>query len=196
LSAAFFAGWQNKYFNNRTLDIMKSAIFMIVLCFAANPVFGQESMNPAYKIRAQKGGVTVTFQGRRHRLNVGQQIDAAKVTSSEVIFANQKDGFRYLVINVSGDSRDSDFDRQCGAGIESNLIWLKLDSAWMILDIKSARYQSCWSGIDLDEPFKITKNTLTIVFDNFRDDVNTKLSYNSDEPEKGFQIVETKLKEN
>jgi len=175
---------------------MKTAIFIFVLCFAVNLAFGQNPMNPAYKIRASKSAVTVTFQGKAHRLNVGQQIDAAKITETEVVFANQKDGFRYLVIGVSGGSRDSDFDRQCGAGIESNMIWLKLNSAWKILDMKSVRYQSCWSGIDLNGPFKLTKKALNMDFDNNRDAVNTKVSYNSDEPEKGFQIVETKLKEN
>lgn len=174
---------------------MKTVIFILILCFAANLAFGQTSNNPAYKIRASKGGVTVTFQGKQHRLNVGEHIDAAKITSTEVYFADQKDGFRYLVIEVTGDSRDGNYDRQCGAGIESNLIWLKLDSAWKILDLKSVRYQSCWSGIDLNGPFKITKNALTMEFSNARDNVETRLSYNADEPEKGFQIAETATKD-
>ena len=174
---------------------MKTAIITIILCFAVNLACGQASTNPAYKIRASKGGVTVTFQGRRHWLNVSEHIDAAKVTSTGVMFASQKDGLRYLVIEVSGDSRDGNYDRQCGAGIESNLIWLKLDAAWKILDVKSVRYQSCWSGIDLDGPFKVTKTALTMGFSNSRDDVNSKLTYNADEPEKGFQIEETAIKD-
>lgn len=82
------------------------------------------------------------------------------------------------------------------AGVESNLIRLKLDPEGKIPDVKAVRYQSCRSDIELNEPFKITKNSLNIEFDNFRDDVKSKLSYNADEPEKGFQIEETKLKEN
>ena len=174
---------------------MKTAIFLIILLFTAGSAFGQVSTNSAYKIRASKGGVTITFEGQRHWLNVSEHVDAAKVTSTGILFANRKDGFRYLVIEISGDSRDSDFDRQCGAGIESNLIWLKLDAAWKILDVKSARYQSCWSGIDLEGPFKITPKTLSMEFVNSRYYLDTKLSYNADEPEKGFQIVETALKE-
>jgi len=175
---------------------MKIAILTIVLCFAASLAFGQKSqINPAYKIRASKGGVTVTYQGKAHRLNVGEHIDAARVRNTEVLFANQKDGFRYLVIGVSGDSRDSDYDRQCGAGIESNFIWLKLDAAWKIVDTKSVRYESCWSGIDPDGPFKVTKTMMTMAFTNSRDDVRTKLTYNADEPEKGFQLEETKIED-
>jgi len=175
---------------------MKTAIFIIILCFAVNSAFGQKSNNPAYKIRAKRGGVSVTFQGKTHWLNVGAKIDAAKITETELMFANRKDGFRYLVIDVSGQSKETQDDRQCGAGMEANLLWIKLDSAWKISAVKSVRYESCWSSIDLDEPFKVTKNLLNIAFVNFRNDVKVKLTYNSDQPEKGFQIEETKLKEN
>jgi hypothetical protein len=172
---------------------MKTAIIAIILCFAASLAFGQSSTNPAYKIRAAKGGVTVTFQGKAHWLDVKEHIDAAKVKSTGVWFANLKNGFRYLVIEVSGDSRDSDYDRQCGAGMESNFIWLKLSATWKIVDLKSVRPQSCWAGVDMDGPFKVTKTAMTMEFTNSRDDVRTKLTYNADEPEKGFQIEETKI---
>ncbi|HVE58413.1 MAG TPA: hypothetical protein VNB22_16390 [Pyrinomonadaceae bacterium] len=175
---------------------MKTAIIFIVLCFAANSAFGQKSNDPAYKIRARRGGVSVTFQGKAHWLNVGAQIDAAKITETELLFAGQKNGFRYLVIDVSGQSKEKEDDRQCGAGVEANLLWIKLNSAWKISAVKSVRYESCWSSISLNDPFKITKKSLSFDFDNFRDDVNVKLTYKSDQPEKGFQIVETKLKEN
>jgi hypothetical protein len=175
---------------------MKTAIFIIILCFAASLTFGQKSNNPAYKIRAQRGGISVTFQGKTHWLNVGAEIDAAKITETELMFAAQKDGFRYLVIDVSGQSRAKENDRQCGAGVEANLLWIKLNAAWKVAAVKSVRYESCWSSISLNDQFKNSGNLLNIDFDNFRDDVNVKVTYNSDQPEKGFQIEETKLKEN
>jgi hypothetical protein len=175
---------------------MKTAILLIILCFAASLSFGQKSNDPAYKIRARRGGISVTFQGKAHWLNVGAEIDAAKITETELLFAAQKDGFRYLVIDVSGQSKDPEDDRQCGAGVEANLLWIKLDSKWKISAVKSVRYESCWSSISLNDSFKISGNSLNIEFDNFRDDVNVKVTYNSDQPEKGFQIEETKLKEN
>lgn len=175
---------------------IKTAILTIFLCFSASFASGQKSSDPAYKIHTRSGGVTITFKGKAHRLNISAQTDAAKVTETELLFAAEKDGFRYLVIDVSGWSREKQNDRQCGAGIESNLIWLKLDAAWKILDAKSVRYESCWAPIELNDAFKRTKNTLFVEFENFRDRLNTKLTYNADEPEKGFQIVETKLAEN
>jgi hypothetical protein len=175
---------------------MKTVILIIVLCFGVCSALGQKSSDPAYKIRAQKGGVTVTFQKKAHWLKLVEQIDAAKITDTELLFASQKDGFRFLVIDVSGWSREKQNDRQCGAGVESNLIWVKLDSAWKILDAKSVNYESCWSGAELNEPRKLTKKSLNAEFDDFGTGLNVKLAYNADEPEKGFQITEKKIKEN
>jgi hypothetical protein len=115
------------------------------------------------------------------------------VTDAEILFVNRKDDFTYLVIAVSGDSRDESSDRQCGAGIEANLLWIKLDSIWQTADINSVRYESCWSSVSSDEGYKIAGNNLSIEFDNFRDDLNVKMSYNAEQPEKGFQTVEKTL---
>jgi hypothetical protein len=174
---------------------MKSALIILILCFGA-AVFGQKSTDPAYKIRADKrGGVVIRFKAKTHRLDVSRHTDAASVAASELLFAAEKAGFRYLVIDLSGGSRKKRNDRQCGAGVESNMIWLKLDAAWKIVGVRSARYQSCWSGTELNDAVKITKSTLEANFDNIRDRMNVRLFYSADEPEKGFQIVETPLAE-
>ena len=168
---------------------MRTAIITIVLLFAAHLTFGQTSKIPGYKISASKSAVTVTFKGKTHRLNIQERIDAARIRETELLFANEKDGFRYLVLTVSGDSRNSNFDRQCGAGTESNLIWVKLDAAWKTLDTQAARYESCWSAESLYGDFNVTKDSLHIEYST-KDDKLAKLTYNAREPEKGFQIVE------
>ncbi len=175
---------------------MRTAILSIILGCAASFCFGQKSVNPTYKIRAQRGAVTVSFKGKAHWLNLGPHIDAEKITDIELMFAVEREDFRYLVIDVTGWSRKEQNDRQCGAGVESNLIWVKLDREWKMTDAKSVRYQSCWSGADLNDPFVVTKNSLSVDYDDIRPRLNVKLFYNADEPEKGFQIVETKLPEN
>ncbi len=176
---------------------MKKALIFVVLCFAAVSSFGQNSLRSAYKIRAKGFSLVVTFQGKAHQLATNsEQIDAAKITDTDILFAKRKDGFTYLVVNVSGWSREKQNDRQCGAGIESNLLWIKLDAAWKIAALKSVNYESCWQTIDAGDGYKIDGNSLNIEFDNFRDDVHTKMSYNAEQPEKGFLVEETKLKEN
>jgi hypothetical protein len=141
-----------------------------------------------FKVRLRGEQIFVKYQGGKHLLDINDKVEAAKLTDATLLFANQKDGFIYLVIDVCGQSKVVQDDRQCGAGTECNLLWIKLDSDWKIADINSVRYESCWSSITSDDGYKINSQTLFIEFDNFRDDVKTKLFYNAEQPEIGFQI--------
>ncbi|MEP6902491.1 MAG: hypothetical protein ABJA66_12120 [Actinomycetota bacterium] len=175
---------------------MKAVIITIFLCFASVLAFGQKPIKTVYKIRAKDSTLIVTYQGKAHKLAITEKIDAAKITDTDILFADRKDGFTYLIVNVSGWSKAKQDDRQCGAGVESNLLWIKLNPAWKITEIKSAHYQLCWSSIDADDGYKINGNLLNVEFNNFRDNVRVKLTYNAELSELGFQILETKLKEN
>jgi hypothetical protein len=171
---------------------MKYLLLVFVLLLASGSASAQKS---AYTIRARNERLVVKYQGKAHPLTLGDKIDAAKITGTEILFANRQGAFTYLLVDVVGQSKEKSDDRQCGAGIESNLIWIKLDAAWKIAAAQSERYESCWSGITSDDGYRIKGNTLTVDFDNFREDVNVKLLYNADEPEKGFRI-ERKALEN
>lgn len=166
---------------------MKTIIILIVTFSAFATAFGQKAQ---YKIKAKNRQLVVSYQGKSHALNVSEQIDAAKVTDTIILFAARKDDFTYLVVDVSGWSRKKQNDRQCGAGEESNLIWIKLDAQWKIADIKSERYESCWATTTSSDGYKIDGATLLIEIDNFRTDKNIILHYDANQPEKGFQIQE------
>ncbi|HEX9962080.1 MAG TPA: hypothetical protein VGB00_14185 [Pyrinomonadaceae bacterium] len=164
---------------------MKYLSVAFVLFLTINFAFAQKS---EYTIRARNERLIVKHQGKAHALALGgEQIDAAKITSAEILFASRKDDFLYLLVDVAGQSRAKQNDRQCGAGTESNLIWIKLDAAWQTVESGSERYESCWSGVTSGDGYKINGNLLTVEFDNFREDVTVKLSYNADAPETGFQ---------
>ena len=169
--------------------IIITVIFWLIVGFA----FGQNAEKSEYKLQLKNNNLVVRYKGKAHKLSVADKIDAAKATDAELLFVNSKDGYTYLVAAVSGSSREKSSDRQCGAGVESNLLWIKIDSRWQIADINSVRYESCWSGISSDDGYKIEGNTLSIEFDNFRDDVNVKMSYNAEQPEKGFQSEQKSL---
>lgn len=175
---------------------MKPAIVLFVLFIICGSVLGQKQFNDGYKIRAKGRRLIVTFQGKPHWLDATEQIDAEKVTEIEILFAGRRENFTYLVVDVSGQSRNKQNDRQCGAGIESNLIWIKLDSEWKISGINSVRYESCRSSVSSDEGYKITDKTLSIELNDFRENRRINLSYNADEPEKGFQIERKNLDDN
>jgi hypothetical protein len=171
---------------------MRYLIVAFILFLSCNLAFAQKS---EYAIRGKNRTLTVKHKGKAHALRLDDDmIDAAKITETEILFADRKGAFTYLLIDVVGDSKEKPDDRQCGAGTESNLIWIKLNAAWKIAESASERYESCWSGVTSGDGYKINGNLLTVEFDNFRDNVNVKLSYDAGEPEKGFQKQSAALK--
>jgi hypothetical protein len=160
--------------------IICTVVFWLIVGFA----FGQTS---DYKLRFKKDALTLVYQNKKHKLNLVEQIDAARIEEASVLFAGRDGDFTYLVIDVSGMSKEKSDDRQCGAGVEANLIWLKLDAKWQIAAVDSVRYESCWASTTSDEGYKIDGKTLNIEIENFREDVFLKMSYNAEKPEKGFE---------
>ena len=171
-------------------------LFCGLSLYALNGVSAQTYEKNGYRVRVKGTRLIVKYRGQARRLGTAGRIDAAKVTGTEILFADQKDGFTYLVIDVVGQSREKQNDRQCGAGTEANLLWLKLDEKLLLAGVDSARYESCWSAIEMGDGVRIAGRKLQIEFENFRENVRVKLTYNADEPEKGFQIEQTGLKEN
>lgn len=55
----------------------------------------------------------------------------------------------YLVLEASGDSRWPGGSTGCGAGTESDLIWIKLDSALNVQALDSVHFESCWAQIEV-----------------------------------------------
>jgi hypothetical protein len=169
---------------------MKRLICIFVLIITAfNLTFAQKF---EYRVRAKNRQILISQKNKVHTLNLSDKIDAAKITETEILFVNRQNGFLYLVLDVSGQSKTKQDDRQCGAGIESNLIWIKLDANWKILDANSVRYESCWSSIANDN-FQKQPASMSIEIEDFHNDLDIKLFYNADKPEKGFQITKKPL---
>lgn len=170
--------------------------FVIVLSVFYSAVGFTFAQNSKPKILIKNDNLIFSFQGKTQTLNIRAQIDAEKITDAEILFVNLRNNFVYLVISVCGQSREKQNDRQCGAGVECNLIWIKLDSKRQIVGVNSIRYESCWSSATSNDGYKINGNNLTIKFDNFREKLNYKVSYNADEAENGFQVEKKNLEEN
>jgi hypothetical protein len=63
-----------------------------------------------------------------------------------------------------------------------------------VQDAKSVRYESCWASTTPDDDgYKISGRTLTITFDNFREDVKVKLVYDAARPERGLLVESSPL---
>jgi hypothetical protein len=146
------------------------------------------------KARGRGRKLLVTSEGKSHLLDLGDSIDAAKLRDVEVLLMTRRPDFLYLLVSACGPSKLKSDDRQCGAGDECNLLWIKLNKEWKISDSKAVRYESCWSPITSDDGYKIKGRTLTLSYDDLRKNVTSTLSYDADHPESGFEVKEVEIK--
>lgn len=130
--------------------------------------------------------VIVRDAGRSHVLDLTQHIEALRIEDASELFLTRKGGFTYLLLKVCGLSKERPDDRQCGAGIECDLVWLKLDDSWRERDAKSVRYESCWQPITADEGPKVSGRKVLLVYDDLRDDTRHEVAYDADKPEEGL----------
>jgi hypothetical protein len=91
----------------------------------------------------------------------------------------------YLLRDIQGQSKLPIDNNDGGAGSESNLVWLKLDQEWKLLDAKSFRYDSCWASISMIDPPRWEGDTLTVSTE------NKVVTYSYKRPEEGLRIADS-----
>ena len=175
---------------------MKNFIIVFVLFWLAVPSgFTQNSAKAEFKLRGKGRQLILKYQGREHKFDVSKQLDAAKLTDVSLLFASRRRLDNYLVIDACGPSKLQSDDRQCGAGTECNLLWIKVNPKWQIEDLKSVRYESCWMPITSSEGYQISGSDLELEYEDLRQNFNYRITYSSEEPERGFQIKERALED-
>jgi hypothetical protein len=152
---------------------------------------------------AREGGVAVRAKGRRavsvreggrsHALDLTGHVDAMRIEEVSAPFLTRAGGFAYLVLDVCGMSKEQSDDRQCGAGTECNVVWLKLDAAWRVRGAQSVRYESCWAPVTSDEGPKVAGRRLTLALEDFRDEVRREVTYDADAPAAGLTVRESAI---
>ena len=133
--------------------------------------------------------------GKRRVFDVSERVDAAKLDDVSVLFETRRADFIYLLIAACGPSKLKPDDRQCGAGQECNLLWVKLSTGWKMGDIKSVRYESCWVPVSSDDGYKIAGRLLQMEYYDLREKLNYKLTYDADRPESGWVIEASAIKD-
>ncbi len=137
--------------------------------------------------------VVVTERGRSHTLDLSKHVDAAKIENASVLFLTRVGEFAYLLLDVCGLSKMPPDDRQCGAGTECNVVWLKLDGAWRVLEAKAERYESCWAPVTSEEGPKVSGRRLMLVLEDLREEVRREVSYDADSPEEGLTVRQSAI---
>jgi len=172
--------------------IFRRTLAALLLCAAAA---GAGLAEPQGRVSARVKGrrsVVVTERGRARTLDLTKHIDAAKIEDVSALFLSRAGGFTYLVLDVCGLSKMPPDDRQCGAGIECNVVWLKLDARWRVGGAQNVRYESCWSSVSSEGP-KVEGRRLTLALEDFRDEARREVVYDADSPEQGLKVTQTAI---
>jgi hypothetical protein len=168
------------------MTVFKVTHALLSLCLALVAAQGASAQDKI-KVRAKGRSVVVTERGRAHIVDLSKNVNAERIEDASVIFITRKDGFVYLLLSICGLSKLPPDDRQCGAGIECNLVWLKLDERWRALDAKSELYESCWLPVTSDEGPKVKGRSMTLEYDDLRENLRHSVTYDADSPEQGFK---------
>lgn len=172
---------------------LKVLLFVSVL-LTQSVAFAQNSAKGAQiKLRGRGRSILLTSGTVRRSLNVREQVLAARLDEVKLLFASREGSFTYLLVDACGPSKAVPDARQCGAADECGLLWIKLDSAWKISDIRSASYESCWKSSSSSDGYKISGRRLSMEYDDFHAGKHYKLSYDADEPARGFSMEESAL---
>ena len=168
-------------------------LFALCLACAAQAGAGAAPQG-AVRVRAKgRRAVVVTERGRAHTLDLTGQIDAMRIEEVSATFLSRAGGFTYLLLDVCGLSKVPPDDRQCGAGIECNVVWLKLDAAWRVRGAQNQRYESCWAPITSEEGPKVQGRRLTLVLEDLREEVRREVAYDADNPDAGLNVKQTPI---
>ena len=144
-------------------------------------------------VRAKGERVVVTERGRAHTLDLSEHIDAERIEEVSALLLSRAGGFTYLLLDVCGASKEPQDDRQCGAGTECNVVWLKLDAGWRVRSAQNQRYESCWAPVTSEEGPKVEGRRLTLTLEDFREEVRREVTYDADNPEAGLTVKQTPL---
>ena len=137
------------------------------------------------KLHWHANSVRFVEDGRTHEISLKGLFDAVELDSVKLQSATESKGFIFLLLDVEGPSTLPRDNHECGAGNESNLVWLKVDQEWKLLDAKSFRYDSCWASISVIDPPRWEGDTLTVTTD------NKVVTYSYKRPEEGLKIVDS-----
>jgi hypothetical protein len=167
---------------------------LCVVCAAPSPSGASRAAQGRVTVRAKgRRSVVLTERGRSHTLDLTKHIDAAKIEDVSLLLLTYGGEFAYVVLNVCGLSKMPPDDRQCGAGIECNVVWLKLDRARRVSDGQNARYESCWAPITSGEGPQVSGRRLTLALEDLREEVRREVTYDADSPEGGLKVTQTPL---
>lgn len=176
-------------------ETVKTIAILLALCVGS--VAAQSTIPLGARVKLHWQGSRAYFRdgAAKHEINLRDHFHAVSLARVLLLSAKEAGGFIYLLLDVTGPSKLPRDSNQCGAGHESDLIWLKLGPDWKVQGAKDFRYESCWSDIAADDPPKWAGDTLTVsVFSaEGGKSVSQVATYTYKRPEDGIKVNETQV---
>jgi hypothetical protein len=170
----------------------KAAAIMVLLascCFASDKNSRDLKLNLSWKGRA----ITLADKRLAHTFYFEDEVEAYQIQKAKLQSAREADGFMYFLFDVAGWSLGpSPVARGfCGSGEEKNLIWVKVDANWHLVEKQSVLYASCTQNIELhnEEEPSFANDALSFSVDDWNTKEVRKIEYSLKEPDKGLQVT-------
>jgi hypothetical protein len=140
------------------------------------------------RLRVSRDGRSISFveRGRAHALALGDKVGAARVEGAKLLFVTRRGEFTYLLIDVCGASKRRPDDRQCGAGRECDVVWVRLDGRRKVSEARPERYESCWLPVTSEDGPRINGRRMVLSLENLREWVRKEVGYDAGRPEEGL----------
>ena len=141
------------------------------------------------KVSGDFDAITLRHAGKSAKIKLPEEVGVDM--DDAVLLADQvRAEHRYLLLQVTGPSRRSgNGNGNCGAGVETSIVWLKLTN-WKIAESKHRKVESCWTDEGFLETPKWKDGICKVVFWAPRENNQEfTLTYDSAKPEKGFQLT-------
>jgi hypothetical protein len=126
----------------------------------------------------------------RTTISLGEHVNGSGEYSSSILDQRRGgDGRLYLLVRTVGGSRPHDPHGRCGAGEETNIIWLAVDPAMRVAGTKSVLVESCiLAHQPVSKSAELTGEPWSISFYIPGDSITTA-SYDRRNPERGLRVA-------
>jgi hypothetical protein len=163
----------------------------------AGPTAASEPLPRAVSAASDPQGVRVIIEENHAALALREYsgtnvslapfVGAAAVDTAEILFQARSERVIYVVLRVAGPTRRKGGAHYCGAGRETNLVWLKVSGA-QVIDATTVLYESCAFSIEPGE-LRATTEGFNVRYDSFTEKRTFDLQYDHRAPERGFSLT-------
>lgn len=164
--------------------LLPTASLFFALVLAVHSLHAQEEA----RVSAQGGVVTIVARNVPHRIVLPPSV-RVDMDTVEILDAQDVGAYKYLLLTVNGPStRNGRGVGQCGAGLETGIVWLQLRN-WRVVRSQSQLVESCWENAIITETIAWSGAQMQLAYlDLAAGSKSRVLRYDRNQPERGFAV--------